>query len=59
MNISKKITQLILDENGGEIVEYAVVIGVLVAGIIAIMQGILGNVVILFGAMETATDSTL
>jgi len=57
MNI-KKIKFLLSDEDGGEIVEYAVVIGVLVAGILTIMPGIVDNVVILFGAMETATGST-
>jgi len=57
MNI-KKIKFLLSDEDGGEIVEYAVVIGVLVAGILTIMPGIVDNIVILFGAMETATGST-
>jgi len=55
MNIQNQIMALASDENGGEIVEYAVVIGILVVGILIIMQGINTNVKALFTGIETAT----
>jgi len=55
MSIKNKIMTLVSDENGGEIVEYAVVIGILVVGILVIMQGISGNVTTLFTGIQTAT----
>jgi len=55
MNIKNKIMALISDENGGELVEYAIVIGVLATAVMTLMGAIKGNVTTKFTNIDTAT----
>jgi len=54
MNIKNKIMALISDENGGELVEYAIVIGVLATAVMTVMALIKGNVTTKFQNISTA-----
>jgi pilus assembly protein Flp/PilA len=53
----KKIWNFIKDENGLETVEYAIIAGLIVVGVIAVIGAIGGNVLTIFTSLQDATGT--
>lgn len=56
MNIIEMLKNFWRDEDGGEIVEYAVVIGVLVVAVVGIMTGIKNGAATKFNSINAAVS---
>jgi len=54
MNIKNKVIALVSDENGGELVEYAIVIGVLALAVGTLMTSIKSSVTTKFTGIDAA-----
>jgi len=57
MNFQNKVMSLVSDESGGELVEYAIVIGVLATAVMVSMASIRDNVSTKFTNISTATGN--
>jgi len=55
MQVSKWVTRFVKDDRGMETVEWAVLAALIVAGLVAVITALGGNVLAKFTALKTAT----